>query len=404
MSSEEAMSRFITSQITDSIRKQFPDLSPEITLIQTQDFKLFRNDTLYVPKAYWGFNSTNDYSLHFFVAFQLYFAALQKSAPGSAEVFFLNAGRALKSALTLLSSFEKKDSLSEGLTVYEFLYRPWVQSHPDLLIKRDYLNDSLRYDCMARAALSFRCDSTRLEEWISTNHQPDYAIQSVFQKPEGWRTFRNDVSIANKGDLAVPFQLLLDLNGRDSLITVKGFSQDTILSITTNSTLLKVIIDPYKTLFDKDESNQQFVSMEFHSKRKAYLMFTLLIWDIAALLIAFALMLLVGIFIHPVTALFYQNNPYWVALFLLLLIPIKLGFPFLFFGFSLWGLVYNIFYLTTNISRIWMTCSLVLSAILVYGVFQKDALNTNKLGTFVKYMLILAFVDPLFCGLTLFLR
>jgi hypothetical protein len=405
MSSEDAMTFFVVSQVLDRAKTQYPAETPaRLVAVKTEDFRLLRNDTLFVSAGDWGYKTTNDYRLHFYSAFQVYFNILSGQSGGSAESFFMNAGRALDRALIYTASLEKKDSLVKGLTVYQYLYLPFMLKNPQVLIQRDYWNDTLQYDCLAKAALAYRCDSTRIADWISTGKSTDYAIVSVGQTPLGWKKFKVDITLRNNGSLDVPLSLLLDMSGKDTLLHLKGFTGDTLFAFTLTETLLKVIVDPYKTLFDTDESNQQFISAEFMAKRKAYLMLSLLVWNIAALSITFGLMLLLGIFIHSLTALFFNNNPYWCGIFVLLLIAVKLGFPFFFYGFTLWGLVYNVFYITTIISHIWLALSMALSAIAVYAAFQKDGVVIRRLGTFAYFMLALAFVEPLLSGLVLFIR
>ncbi len=405
MSSEDALTTYIVSQVLDSVKAHYPLECPErLFVIKTTGFRLLRNDTMYIPEEYWGFKTTNDYRLHFISSLLLNQQVLDKNSNENPEAFFLNCGRALDKALDYVASLGKSDALLKGLMVYKYLYLPYKSNDPSIIISRDFKNDSSRFDCIAKAALCYRCDSTRISDWVYTEKKVDYRVVSVKQSPIGWKLFKVEVTLQNKGEMDVPFTLLLDFTNSDSLIQMNGFKSDTILKFTFQSTILKVIIDPYKKLFDLNESNQQAISTEFNMKRRGYLIITMLVWDIMALTLAFGVMLLLGIFIHSLTNLFYTNNNYWTALFILLFVAIKLGFPLFFFGFNMWGLVYNIFYITSRAGLLWLTFSCLLTSVIVYYAFQKDGVNMRNLGMFAKYMAGIAVLEPLLCGLFFVVR
>ena len=405
ISQEDALTSFIVSLVLGDVRTHFPDDCPKsVVTVRTDDFRLLRHDTLFIPGGLWGFRTTNDYRLHYYAALQIYRSILSRSGGNTPGEFFLNAGRASDLALRYLSSMEKKDSLLPGLTVYEYICKPYMTANPAVIISRDCQKDSLEFFCVEKAVLGYRCDSTRIVDWVDTDKKCDYGIVSVSQSPEGFKKFRDKITLRNNGQMDVSFRLLLDFAGGDTVLDMKGFSGDTVLDFSFRKTLLKVVIDPYKTLFDANETNQQFVSVEFKTKRRAYLMFTLLIWDLTAAAITFGLMMLLGIFFHSLTNLFFGNNSTWTFIFVLLLIVIKMGFPFLFFGFNLWGLVYNVFYITSTVNSLWLAGSTAGTAMLVYYAWQKDGVNMRKMGAYVKFLLTFCVVEPLAGGIVFFLN
>ena len=374
-----------------------------LTLVKTERPCLMHGDTMFVPKALWGFNVTNDYRLHFYAAGELYFE-LQRRAEGEtgAADFFRHAGRAADFALGYIASLGTTDSLLNFLILREYAARPLDDAKLWPIIARDCVIDSLRYPCFLAALHAWRCDSTLGEQWIA-GKRPDYAIRSVEQSPSGFRRITLELSLTNKGTLQAPVTLLLDFSKGDSLIRLPGFSGDTLIRMTLNRTLLKAILDPFCQVPDADPSNQQFISPEFIGKKRALTFLTLLLWNLLALTVAFAVMGIFGFFIRRLARLFHSNNPLWTALFVLMVILIKTGLPVMIYGFNLWGLVYLITSIASSENALWMSASLTLAFLGLYYAFQKDGAVMSKMSVYSAFLALVACLEPFLCYIGLLL-
>jgi len=403
---EEALTSFMVSQVYDSVKVHFPGrFDKPLYLTRTEKLALLRNDTLFIPQEFWGYKSTNDNRLQFLAAIILYEKAFSLSRPDTCpENFFLNSGRAGEVALKTALAKEKDTLLLSALLLTRFVYAPLTESKVLPTISRDYGDERLKFKCMLLSYLNFRTDSTRVADWLDGTHKVDYAITGVAQVPHSRKEFEITLSLRNLGNVAIPLECLVDMNGHDTLIRIAPFLKDSLVRLTLSSSVLKVVLDPYLKLYDVDKSNQQFVSMEFKNKRKAFLMVSMVIWNLLAAIISYALMLLAGIFIHRLTTLYFSNHIAWTAIFITVLVLVKAFLPAFFFGFTLWGLLYNLFFIESIVSPFILMCSTACMASLVYYAFRKDEANLKNVRVFVGYCVTFSMVEPLLSGLFFFFK
>lgn len=359
-------------------------------------------DTLFIPKQYFGFSSTNNYGLHFytslFLNFEKYF---KKDSIHSNESLFLNSGRASLKVLEYLNTIDSGKVLN-SLLIKEYVYSPLEKNDQNIEFSKfmSYKEKNL-YLSILQSILYYRLDSLNFKSYLYDQNFIDYSIISVSQDPSAWKTFDIDIKLRNLGNSKLPFKLLLDLSNGSKEIDINGFEGDTIISLQENASVLKVIIDPYMQIPDFKRDNQQFVSSEFSNKRRAYQAFAALLWNFFSALVAFIILSLIGIMVHSVTHLFYSSNYKWVTVYVTLFVMLKVAMPLMLIGFNMWGFVYFINTLAVNSSTAWIMVSLSSVSLAVYWAFTKDGVNMEKLSTFMKYILVVIFLEPIIFSLGL---
>ncbi|OGJ90944.1 MAG: hypothetical protein A2268_09900 [Candidatus Raymondbacteria bacterium RifOxyA12_full_50_37] len=394
---QDAMTAFIVKEALVFSRNNLPGTLPDsMVLVKTGGRKGMVKDTLCIPQDIWGFKTTNNYSLHFYTVFVIAFNTLFQLVEGerTARDFFFCAGKASDFALKYLNTFEK-DRMVNDLLMYNYVYQPYMTACRQIIISRDFKDSSRTYCCMLKSALAYRCDTSMVDEWISTTKYVDYGITRVAQKPIGWKKYEITVALRNFGSMAVPFEVLLDFDGGDTLLKVASFTGDTALTIRMNQSLLKVLLDPKKRLFDVKEDNQQYISWEFTSKRRVYKTLTLLLWDALASLSAFVLLLFLGIFIHPLTEVFYKRNPLWTGIYIFLFTGIKLSLPYMLYGFNMWGFVYIMHLIYYSANMVWIGGAGAGVFFLIYFLLKKDGVRFIRLETYMKYIAVSVFLNPI---------
>jgi hypothetical protein len=400
-SAEDALSSYIAGTVLEFAKNKFPLQCPDtLILVKTKNYRALNGNILYVPSDIWGYKTTNNYSLHFYTGILLFLNILQKQyGEKGPKDFFFNSGRASEYALQYIRTLEEKDSMLGNLMVYNYVFRPYADLRPDILICRDYTNDSLRFICIQKSILGYRCDSTAVDSWVFTNKNVNYAIMSVAQKPVSWKMFSIQIALKNKGELTVPFSLLLDFGRGDSTIRIGGFQNDTVIQVSTRQSLLKIVIDPEKKLFDVNEKDKSYISTEFSNKRKAYKLISILILDIISAASAIFILLFLGIFIQRLASLYFKDNLTWTCLFIALFLILKLSFPFILFGFNLWGFVYTINIISSTTSTAWIAVSGILVFATLYYLFVKDGAHMNSANSYCKYILTAILLEPFLCSL-----
>ncbi len=397
----------LTKYITDNIRvfseKELGNSVPAVIFpVKSNDRFGYSGDSLFVPLKYWGFSTTNSFGLHFYTCIHTFFEAYSKiDTLKNSESFFLNSGRASNAALRYINTLDKGPLLN-SLLIKEYVYIPLEKYAKSVSISDGFRStDAGKYYSMLKSILYYRADSLNIKEWLNSDKETDYSIIEVKQKPTGWKKFDIDITLRNEGATRIPFELMVDLATGPKNIKINGFNGDTTILLTEKSSCLKVIIDPFMQIPDFNRKNQQFVSTEFSNRRRAYQAFAILIWNSLSAISAFLIILLSGIMIHSLTQLFYSNNTRWTALFVLLFMILKIAMPLLLVGFNMWGFVYLINVMAAKTNPLWMAVSLGSVSMLVYWVFTKDDVNMGKLSTFLKYLLVVIFAEPIVFSLGL---
>lgn len=402
--SEDSLTFHIINSVLKDAARQFPSTCPSVLHpVRTETLSLLRNDTLYVPAALWGFNATNDYRLQFQAGLLLFHRLLSgNSADTTAEGFYRASVAASEHALGFIHSVEQ-DPVLDGLILNQFALAPYRETLPGIVIRRDYRKDSLRTFCMFKAILGHRCDSTLSSEWINGSGTADYGIVSCTQAPDGFRRFKIQLTVKNRGELATPLEIRLRFSSGDSLVRLPGFPGERTLSFDGPVSILSVELDPFHRLYTMDEEGHRFVSREYINKHRVRLMVIALIWDLTSLLIAFSLLLCTGIFIQPLTKAFYLRTRNWYAGLTLCACIIKLYLPASFFGFTMWGFVYDTTYLLVQLNDLVVVLSLAVASAVVYYAFEQDGVPMNKLASTGKFLLTVSVVEPLLLAIAIFM-
>ena len=387
--SEDSLTAHIVNRLLLHVRQRLPGAAPPVLHPAKGEglFPRLRGDTLFIPDGLWGYSASNDYRLPFYAGLLLFQTAVlsREKAPLTPEAFYRASVEAYGLSLEYIHTLEQ-DPLLDDLIAYHYLLLPYRSAGPPVLVGRDYPADSLRFRCMQRCILGFRCDSTKAREWIHGQLTASARLVSCVQRPLGWRKgFSLEIGLRNDGEMAVPVDLKLFLSSGDTLLRLPAFPADTVIPVKVRKSLLSAELDPFHRLFDMDELDHRFVSREYVQKHRARLVLASLFWDLFSLFSAFALLVLIGIFVQPLTRLFFKKTGTWYAACILLGLFIKFLLPSILFGFTLYGFVYDITYLLVQTSRLWIALSLVATARLLYYIHEKDGTPMNRLDSVAKY-------------------
>ncbi|OGS37288.1 MAG: hypothetical protein A2293_03610 [Elusimicrobia bacterium RIFOXYB2_FULL_49_7] len=394
----------ILSEIRSQASSRFPYDTLRVVPIPSHHSTRFQGDTLFYPESLYGYDATLEYRFTFYAGLQIFQRLLademKKAGPRtsiSPDQFYQTAIVACSLTLAGIHRTEK-DPILDDLLLVEYGLKPFRSQTTDIIVSRDYQSDSLRYWCILKCILGNRCDSTLKNEWLNGSNQPAYDIQEVKQLPLlGKKGVEVQTTIRNQGSLACPFNLEMHFTGgrEDTVLRLPGFIKDTTLHLSIESRLLSVEVDPRHRLFEKKEGQHKFVSKEYAKRKKVRLVFVSLLWDLFSLLSALALLQLAGIFIHPLTRLFYLRPRFWYALLVLFFITVKAYLPFVFFGFTVWGFVYDALFILSNAQQSLLMFCISVTALMTFWVFEKDGVAMNQLASTMKYVLTLGFITPL---------